>query len=105
MSERGSFVTEYIYCDKCLEAAKNILIGNEKHLCSQIIDGWGGAKFMPIIAGKIGGLHPGEELIDFEYTYIPKLEKVLCHNLRIAVLAEEGEQIFIIRPSSLREDP
>jgi hypothetical protein len=27
MSERGSFVTEYIYCDKCFHVVKKVLLG------------------------------------------------------------------------------
>lgn len=55
MSERGSFITEYIYCDKCFEACKQILLGNTKWLNSLQIHE------LPIIAGKIGGLYCGEE--------------------------------------------
>lgn len=100
MSERGSFVTQYIYCDECLNAAKSILIGNEKYLCSSQIQSWTDeGKMLPIIAGKVGGLYEGEELHDFECDYIPRLEKVICHPLRVAVLADRGEQIFIVKPS------
>lgn len=100
MSERGSFVTEYIYCDKCLEACKRVLLANEKYLRGIIIPGWEGLKEdLPIIAGKIGGLYGGEELHTFEWYLIPELQKTICHPLRIAVLAEDGEQIFRIDPT------
>lgn len=99
MSDRGSFVTEYIYCKKCFDAAKSILIRNEKYLNSTTTPHWH-SKETPIIAGKIGGLYSGEELHIFEFEYIPKLEKLLCHEMRIAVLAEEGEKIFTVIPSA-----
>jgi len=94
MSERGSFVTEYMYCDECFKAAKAVLLGFEKHLCSVPIPSWeGGGKELPIIAGKIGGLYENEELYTFESEFKPKLEKVLCkdHGIRIAILPDSGE--------------
>lgn len=99
MSERGSFVTEYIYCQKCLEVAKEVLLRRHKDLCSTVLPSWteDGVQ-LPIIAGKIGGSYRGEELYDFagEFTY--QLEEKLCHQLRVAVLAEEGSRIFTIEP-------
>ncbi len=99
MSERGSFVTEYIYCEKCFEIAKKYLLDNRKHLCSIVIPSWEKGKELTIIAGKIGGGYPGHELIIFTYEIIPKLEKEICHKLRIAVIGESGEDIFIIEPN------
>lgn len=101
MSERGSFVTEYIYCDKCLESAKKILLDNRKHFRSIVIPGWAfmvDKHELPIIAGKVGGLYRGEELDAFDLYLRPHLSKVICHPLRIAVLAESGERIFTINP-------
>jgi len=93
MSERGSFVTEFIYCPNCFEAIKPILIDDNKYLDSTTI------KTRPIIAGKIGGLYAGEELHTFEFDLIPQLEKVICHKIRIAVLSDTGgNKIFIVRP-------
>lgn len=90
MSERGSFITEYIYCKKCFEAVRIILVDHA---------------FMPvnikekILAGKVGGLHPGEEIEVFEAFIIPLIEEKICHPVRIAVLAEEGEKILTAVPS------
>lgn len=97
MSERGSFVTEFIYCEKCFAAAKTVLIDQQKYLCSQVILAPGG-KEHPIIAGKVGGLYGCEELHDFE-GYSVELGALICHPLRIAVLAEAGQQIFTIEPA------
>jgi hypothetical protein len=91
MSERGSFATEYIYCKKCFEAVKIVL--TDHALEPTDISG-------KILAGRIGGLHSGEELEVFECFIIPDLEKKICHQLRIAVIAEEGEKIFTVIPIS-----
>jgi len=95
MSERGSFVTEYIYCEDCRVAAQSVLLGQTKYLCSAFVHSWEGdeGKTLPIIAGKIGGLYPGEELHDM-VGYIEELQPELCHDLRICVLAETGQEIF-----------
>lgn len=101
MSERGSFVTEYIYCSKCVEAAEAVLGGDDKHLTGFRIPVWRGiapAEDLPIIAGKIGGFGSGDELEVFRNQLMPELAKRLCHPLRVAVLAEEGEEIFHIYP-------
>lgn len=96
MSERGSFITEYIYCDQCFREVKKVLLGKHKHLCSTIIPSWCKQR-LPIVAGKIGGLYAGQELVDMETEYVPAMEKKICHDVRIAVLAESGERIFVAR--------
>ncbi len=91
MSERGSFVTGYIYCVRCFDIAKKILLGKEKYLCSTTIPHWDTTvPELPIIAGKIGGLYQGEELSTFEFDIIPRLAAELCHKLKIAVLSDSG---------------
>jgi len=100
MSERGSFITEFIYCKKCLDGVRTVLTGNKKYLNSIEIPHWNGFDIPhPIIAGKIGGLYPGEELVTFEYEFIPQIKEVICHELRIAVVAQCGEKIFTIDPN------
>jgi len=98
MSERGSFVTEYIYCKKCFEAAKEVLLGKGKYLYSTAIQHSDGSEY-PIIAGKVGGTSGGEEILIFELDYLPRLEATICHPMRIAVLAESGERVFTVTPS------
>ena len=97
MSERGSFVTEYIYCRHCFEAVERVLLGDEKYLRSTKVFGQG--HVLPIIAGKVGGLYQGEELDSFEQMYIPALTEVICHPVRIAVLAEHGQEFFTVTPA------
>lgn len=101
MSERGAFVTEYIGCGPCLTAANGVLLDRSKSLCSTELPTWfDGGPPLPIIAGKIGGVYPGQELDTFEDELNEQLAKVICHPLRIAVLAEEGERIFTVMPNT-----
>lgn len=101
MSEQGSFITEYIHCPQCFESVKPILLARRKHLCSEVILSWTEeGEELPIIAGKIGGMYPQEEIHDFENGIILELEKVICHPMRIAVLAEEGESILLALPQA-----
>ena len=90
MSERGSFCTEYIYCDKCFEACKQVLLDNTKWLNSLQIHE------LPIIAGKIGGMYSGEELIDMENEYIPAIQELMCdkHKIRICVHSDSNGSVI-----------
>lgn len=96
MSERGSFITEYIYCPKCLEVAKKHLLGNGKFLCSIVMPGWGDTDTLPIIGGKIGGLGAGDEKLDMQLEFIPAIEKEICHKITIAVIPDDGEPEFFV---------
>ena len=98
MSQRGSFVTEYIYCEKCADAVEAVLCAERhKYLCAQRLAGYsdpqisieGGEGWkLPIIAGKVGGLYDGEESHVFEFELIPQLAEVVCHPVTFAVLPE-----------------
>jgi len=100
MSERGSFVTEYIYCHRCLDVARDVLRGDTKyHNAIAVPSALDSGVDMPIIAGRIGHTAPGGELITMEFDLGPQLEARLCHPLRVAVLAENGEgRIFTFDP-------
>lgn len=102
MSERGSFVTEYVYCKDCFAAARKHLLKREKHHMAIVLPSWVGfGEQLPIIAGKVGGLYQGGELHYFEQI-AEELAKDLCHQMRIAVLAEEGERIFVVPAEKVR---
>src|SRR3990172_8650436 len=92
MSERGSFVTEYIYCFKCFVAVSKILCQEGKDWDGSVLFpsggvNTGGLPYM-VIAGKCGATSPGGEKLLFEEEIIPEIEKVICHPIRIAVLHE-----------------
>jgi len=105
MSERGTWATEFIYCDRCAEAFFQFL---EETGCVPLrASGMypGESKYWSYVrlgdhafAGCISGLHSGEELQLWEYDLIPKLKGRLCHALRVAVLADSGSQMFIVIP-------
>lgn len=93
--------TQYIYCDKCWQAAKKVLLAREKTICSTVIPGWGNTDEITIIAGKVGGEYPGGELALFSNELIPQLEALICHEVRIAVLPESGTaEIMVAHPKS-----
>ena len=117
MSERGSFVTEYIYCKACFDAAWNVLNGHDKYLMATRVPAWGepaigiggeASTVLPIIAGKIGGLYAGEELVEMETEYLPKIAERLCpgHDIRVAVLADVGSAMYrVAHPDRVRPLP
>ena len=89
MSQRGSFVTEYIYCDACAQALGSLLTSeNHKFLCAPRLRSWQEGETLPSIAGKVGGLYDGEEVHVFELALNPQIEAVICHPLTIVVLPE-----------------
>lgn len=108
MSERGSFVTEYIYDQRVFEACKKVLCEDHKYLKGVVIPVWSGCEqqsYLPIIAGKIGGLYGGEELIDMEYTYIPEIQKLMPDGkfCRICVMSNTaGERVFEFTNKSIK---
>lgn len=96
MSYRGSFVTEYIYCKKCLAAAKKELLFSDE--CMVLSNKFG---TLPIIAGLVKETFVGGELQIFE-NIVQDLQANICHPMRIVVLAEVGEEIFTISPGTAR---
>jgi hypothetical protein len=96
MSERGSFTTQYIYCEKCLAAVKAVLMAQrDKYLFAVQAGDY------PVIAGKIGGLGQGDELVTFREYLIQELEQVICHPVRFAVLSDTaGDEFFTANPDA-----
>ena len=107
MSERGSFVTEYVYCDQCVAVIKEVLVSRDKFLRGIAIPSWVDfGEDLPIIAGKIGGLSMNEEFVTMEFELGEKLNERLCHPVRIAVLADSGESsIFTFGSDNSEVEP
>jgi len=100
MSDRGSFVTQFMYCRDCLKAAETVLATQQdQRLSGYRVPSWQGGDPMPIIAGKVAGDYVNEECVYFETDLIPRLSALVCHPVRVAVLAEGGEHIFTARPA------
>jgi len=92
MSNRGSFVTEYIGCSKCFQVVKKSLWNNDYF--NPIVQ----IGKLPILAGKACGMYVGEEAIQMEQA-IEGIERQLCHNITIVVIPDCGEpEIFNIEP-------
>ena len=96
MSERSSFVTEYIYCSKCFEAAKAILSGDEKYLCAGQVKGYQlSPDGLPIVAGKHGGLGAKDDWGHFQ-KLMRRLSERICHPMRVAFIPESGPAICMM---------
>lgn len=93
MSQRGAFVTEYVYCAACETVLSDVLLRERtKSLCCTQVPSWedGGGKTMPIFAGKLGST--ADEVVDFEFSdEMAELEKRLCHTVMFACLGESQE--------------
>lgn len=94
MSNRGSFCTEYIYCNKCFEKLKPILLERDKFLCSTTIPSWLDDGELPIIAGKVGSTGDSE-IYEFERDFRDKIEDVIYHDILIAVIQDNGDAEFL----------
>ncbi len=97
MSERGSFITEFIYCHACLDAVRAALLSAKEFVYQHqlCIEG----HLLPIVAGRIRGAYSGQELVDFEFVCMPELEQRLCHPVRFAVFSDAGGQaMYLVVP-------
>lgn len=104
MSERGSFVTQYIYCDECLKKIKKILLRKNKYLTGWQIKSWIKGKYLPIVGGKVGGLYSGEELDLLRYVLFNE-ENAPCHPVKIAIIPDTAEpKIVVLTPEGEVDD-
>lgn len=98
MSERGSFVTEFIYCNKCFEIMKKTLCGNHDYIMGKQLEEF------PIIAGKVRGSYMGNELDIFRFELFFKHNSP-CHAVRMAVIPDSATAvIFTINPDGEMEE-
>lgn len=98
MSQRGSFVTQYTWCDKCFEVLKQHLCTRDKHLNGITIPTWKGCsqpEDLCIIAGKVGGLGNGDEWVLFDVELRSEIEPNLCHEVTIVVIDDDA-QVHVI---------
>jgi len=95
MSERGSFTTEYMHCDKCIAVVKQRLIRNDKFLKGVQIPSWEDGELLPIIAGKIGGSSPFD-IYDTLLDEATDMADKVCHPVRISLIPEEGDPEYIV---------
>lgn len=94
MSERGSFVTQYIYCQDCLVKVRQVFCQDRsKHLCATQIVAWEGSEspVLPIVAGKLSSSFDGGEIQEME-DYLDSLRELgPCHRLMVSVICDSGK--------------
>ena len=96
MSERGSLVTEFIYCPDCISKVMVALSNSEDFEMQTLIANH-------IIAAKIHAQWPGGEFIALQNCFDEN--NVPCHNIRFAVFSDsEGSALLELFPDSHWED-
>lgn len=80
MSQRGSFISEFIYCDKCIDVLHDALHGYK------LVRG--------IVGGFIGGLYLGEEAYMME-NILGRMADRLCHEARVIVMPESCPPVLL----------
>jgi hypothetical protein len=102
VSERGSFVTEYIYGfrknNEEIHWNLKKIFRDYWNICTDIADG-------TIIVGKTTCGYPGGEFIEFETDIIPLIQKQLPagDTIRIAILSDtSGEAIYLINKNYVK---
>ena len=91
MSERCSFVTEFIYCDKCFDS---LIVNMERLREEKFFEPFRNGRFN-IISGKIGGLFDGNSFLRIE-ELADDLSHNLCHDVRVVVVSEETSRNFLL---------
>ena len=86
MSQRGSFCTEYIYCEKCYRSTLEILEREMEYVKTH--------EPAHIISGKVSGLYANEEVHIFQNDILPMIRGVVCHNVRLVVIPEDEDAMF-----------
>ena len=106
--DRGTFLIKPEYnCPKCCEAIVNYFSKINKRQCRLTSDGYEstetGRVFTGVLAGVVRSSYARGEIVDFSSIYIPEIEKVICCDTTIAVLAESGSKKFKIHPIEVRD--
>lgn len=94
MSERGSFVTEFIYCADCRRALHKVFDDIRETKYFEPIY-FGDPEAPTLITGRIGSLSRDGEIIDFEHDYAPRIAASVCHPVRFAILADSGRSYAV----------
>src|SRR6186713_2299273 len=100
MSERGSFVSEYIYCKKCFSAVFDVLKNDKSgHIDSPMRVG-----SFPIVAGKLSGMAHADALYNFNDFVLPKISDAICHDVKIALFPEGHSGVILTIKPSQKDD-
>ena len=98
MSERGSFVTQFMYCDKCRKKLEKVLCTGHKYLDGK------GINDNTIMAGRLGGLGPADDTVMFKYELFNE-KNAPCHPVKIALIPDSMDaEIVVVKPNGDVED-
>jgi hypothetical protein len=90
MSERGAFCTEPMYCKDCYRTVASVLLGDDRFVGACIPN-------TVVIAGFFGDMR-----WYFEDKVRPILEEQLCHPVKIALMTEGGDSVYLVCPDMRR---
>jgi hypothetical protein len=96
MSYRGSFITQYIYCQRDRDIMIEALAALSRNGVTKV------GECDAVLAGITHGMHRSEERFDFDALAHTNLK--LCHAVRLAVMPEEGGIVcYTLQPDVARE--
>ena len=106
MSYRGTWVTEFIYCDDCAVAVERALSAagfTPQALGAQLPRCLGLPPRPWALAGHTRSTYDHGEVHSFESEALPAMAAAICgkppgrpHDLRVVVLPENGEPIYFV---------
>lgn len=97
MSERGSFVTQYFYCESDYKIIREALNKNSKYLCISPPAYWGNKENeMPIVSGKVGESSCGMEWLTIASALVGiKTE----YDVDIVIMEDIGDILLLTKRS------
>lgn len=98
MSERGSFVTEYIYNESDYKIIRKALDKNSKYLCISPPAYWDYKENeMPIVSGKVGESACGMEWLTIASALVGVKTE---YDIRIVIMEDIGDILLLIKTSA-----
>ena len=95
MSERGSFVSEYIYNEGDYKIIREALNKNSKYLCISPPTYWGDKENeMPIVSGKVGEIACGMEWISIASALVGIETK---YDIKIVIMEDIGDILLLTK--------
>jgi len=90
MGERGSFITEFIYCRQCFEAVEDALITDDKRLQGCVV------REGHIIGGYVKHSWPGGGYEPLQMAF-DNAKSLPCHDVRIAIHNDDNTtSVYIV---------
>lgn len=98
MSERGSFITQFVYCHDCREQMAILFkdMSKDGYFCPNPLGENYSDGFAPIYGGQQYDSYGGGEIHNWE-VWRETIEGMMCHDLDVAVMSESPETRQILR--------